>query len=216
MRIAPSLIAADFTRLALELQRVRDAGADLIHLDVMDGVFVSNLTFGPMIVEAVDRMTALEIDAHLMITRPERYLAQYLDAGVDWLSFHAEATSDPRACIEFVRGRRRKVGLALNPATPLDAILPHVPDLDYVLVMSVVPGFYGQSFMPEVVPKIQQLRTLIDRAGYRCLIEVDGGINDATAATVSAAGADIAVAGAAVFKQSDYAAAIARLRCSRD
>ncbi|MBE0433215.1 ribulose-phosphate 3-epimerase [candidate division WOR-3 bacterium] len=214
MKVAPSIIAAKFSDFQKEIKSVERAGADLLHLDVMDGVFVPNITFGPMVVEAINDVTRLELDAHLMITKPENYMRQFIAAGLDWLSFHCEATDHPRDCIEHIRQQQVRPGLAINPATPFEAVQRFVEHLDYVLIMTVNPGFYGQKFMPEVLPKIEAAKNWITTHSLSCQVEVDGGINAENAALVCRAGADIVVAGAAVFKADDYQKAIEGLRCS--
>ncbi len=215
MKVAPSIIAANFAAFQEEIKKIERAKADLLHLDVMDGVFVPNLTFGPMVVEAINSVTGMELDAHLMITRPDNYIKQFLDAGADWISFHCEATEKTEVCIEFIQTRKRKAGLAINPSTPFGRIERYVERLDYLLIMTVNPGFYGQKFMAEVLSKVQEARDYIDDHRLQCILEVDGGINFANVCSVKDAGADIIVAGAGVFKQDDYAEAIERLRCSK-
>ncbi len=215
MKVAPSIIAAKFTEFQKEIKSVEIAGADLLHLDVMDGVFVPNITFGPMVVQAMNELTQLELDAHLMITKPENYLKQFIEAGLDWMSFHCEATDRPEYCIKYIQGQNVKAGLAINPGTPFGVIRDYVEILDYVLIMTVNPGFYGQKFMAEVLPKIEEAKNWITKHELRCLVEVDGGINNINAVQVSSAGADIVVAGAGIFKMPDYAKAIEELRCSK-
>lgn len=214
MKVAPSIIAAKFSDFQQEIASVERAGADLLHLDVMDGVFVPNITFGPMVVEAVNEVTRLELDAHLMITKPENYLRQFIEAGLDWLSFHCEATDRTRDCIEYIKKQQVRAGLAVNPATAFESIQHYVEHLDYVLIMTVNPGFYGQKFMAEVLSKIESAKDWISARNLSCLVEVDGGINADNAGRVCRAGADIIVAGAAVFKAADYQKAIEGLRCS--
>ncbi|MEO0185766.1 MAG: ribulose-phosphate 3-epimerase [candidate division WOR-3 bacterium] len=215
MKVAPSIIAADFTKLKSEIRKIEKAGADLIHLDIMDGVFVPNITFGPMIVETIRKMTDLELDAHLMIVNPEKYCERFIKAGVRWISFHVETVPDAKKCIRTIKQRKCRAGIAVNPETPLRKIMPFVRDLDFLLIMTVHPGFYGQKFIPGVLKKIEQARHFIDKNNLRCLIQVDGGINEVNARIVARAGADILVAGAGVFKTKDYKKAIEALRCSR-
>ncbi len=215
MKIAPSIIAADFVKLQKEIKLIEKARVDMIHLDIMDGVFVPNITFGPMIVEAINRMTLIEIDAHLMIVDPQKYSAQFIESGADWISFHIETVKDVKACIKFIKRNKCRAGIALNPETPLKKIMRYIGDLDYVLIMTVHPGFYGQKFIPEVLRKIEQARKFIDKNRLNCLIQVDGGINGKNAGLVAQAGADILVAGAGIFRTADYNKAVKELRCSR-
>jgi ribulose-phosphate 3-epimerase len=214
VRVAPSIIAADFTRYQDEIKKIVDAGIDLLHLDVMDGVFVPNMTFGPMIVEAINALTDVELDAHLMIVEPENYITQFIDAGTDWLSFHAEATDQTDNIIARIHERGIRAGLALNPGTPFEHVQSYIETLDYLLIMTVNPGFYGQKFMSDVLQKIEAAKKYVDIHGLECLIEVDGGINVNNVDFVHNAGADMVVAGAGVFKADDYHKAISRLQCS--
>lgn len=214
MRVAPSVIAADFTHYQDEIRKITDAGIDLLHLDVMDGVFVPNITFGPMVVEAINVLTDTQLDAHLMIVKPENYVRQFLDAGTDWVSFHAEATDQTDTIIQYVHERGMRAGLALNPGTPFEQARRYINRLDYLLIMTVEPGFYGQKFMDGVLHKIEAAKKYIEQQGLDCLIEVDGGINVDNVDLVRRAGADIVVAGAGIFKADDYREAIDRLQCS--
>ena len=218
LRIAPSILSADFARLGEELQAIEQAGADLVHVDVMDGRFVPNITIGPVVAAAVRRSTRLTIDAHLMIVEPERYLEAFARAGVDSISVHLEAVKDLSAALKQIRELGKRAALAVNPASPLDAVLPVLGELDMVLLMTVNPGFAGQRFMDGVLPKIRALRAEIDRRGLDVDIEVDGGIYPSTAPSVIEAGADIIVAGSAVFGAAgrDYAGAITALRGAGD
>ena len=204
MLVAPSVLAADFSKLAEELRSVEEAGADLVHLDVMDGHFVPNLTFGPVVVKGMRKLSRLPFEAHLMISEPARYARRFAEAGVQWLTFHVESEGWSEALEEAGRlGLKR--GLALNPETPLSAVEPHLEELDLVLVMSVHPGFSGQRFIPEVLPKIERLREIKEREGLGFLIGVDGGINPETAPLVARAGAELVAVGSAFFKAPDRA-----------
>jgi len=210
--VAPSILAADFGRLAEEVAAVAAAGADWIHVDVMDGRFVPNITIGPAVVRAVRRATKLPLDVHLMIESPSLHIAAFADAGADFLTVHAEACPHLHRTLQEIRDLGPRAGVAFNPATPIDA-LDHVLELaDLVLVMSVNPGFGGQKFIPAVVPKIEAARRAAARAGHTVDVEVDGGITASTAGLVADAGANVLVAGTAVFGTKDYAAAIRAVR----
>ncbi len=212
--VAPSILSADFVRLGEEVRAVDAAGADWIHVDVMDGRFVPNLTFGPLLVEAVRRVTAKPIDVHLMIVEPERSLADFARAGADHLVVHAEpnATIHLHRTLCVIRDLGKRAGAALNPATPI-ALIEHVLHLcDLILVMTVNPGFAGQRFLPEVLPKIRALRRLCEERGLEPDIVVDGGLGRETAGDAAAAGANAIVAGSAIFESQDYARAIAEIR----
>ncbi len=214
MKVAPSILAADFTRLPEEIRKTEEAGADLIHLDIMDGVFVPNITFGPMIVEAINRITGMPLDAHLMIIEPEKYIERFIEAGADWISFHADATDRASDCIQMIKSKACRPGLAISPSTPWQEIEEYAPIIDFVLIMTVNPGFYGQSFLAEVMPTIKEAREYIDRKRLSCRIEVDGGVNPENAKLLADAGVDIVVAGASVYKSVDYRDAIQKMKCS--
>jgi ribulose-phosphate 3-epimerase len=212
VRIAPSILAADFGRLAEEVRAVERAGADWIHVDVMDGHFVPNLTLGPVVVEALRAATRLPLDVHLMIEAPERSLEAYVRAGADRVGVHVETCPHLHRTLAQIREAGAKACVVLNPATPADAVRPVLGDVDQVLVMSVNPGFGGQKFIPGVLAKIEQLRRWTREAEREIEIEVDGGIGPGTVGAAARAGANVFVAGTAVFRASDYAAAIADLR----
>lgn len=212
IRIAPSILSADFGCLAAEIGAVAAAGADWIHVDVMDGRFVPNITIGPLIVEAARKSTALPLDVHLMIVEPERYVDAFADAGADIITVHAEACTHLHRVLQQIRARGKKAGVSLNPHSSPETIRYVLAELDLILVMSVNPGFGGQAFIPEVLPKIEALRQMIDDGGYKVDLEVDGGVKPGTAHRVIDAGADVLVAGSAIFRQDDYQGAILALR----
>ncbi len=211
VQIAPSILSADFSVLGAEIQAVEQAGADLVHVDVMDGRFVPNITIGPLVVEAIRPVTSLPLDVHLMIVEPEKYVERFADAGADIITVHVEACTHLHRVIQQIKDLGKKAGAVLNPATPLCSIEYVLEDLDLVLVMSVNPGFGGQSFIPSALEKIGALRQMIDERGLDLAIEVDGGVNVSTIADVVRAGADICVAGSAVFGKDDYQRAISDL-----
>ena len=212
IQIAPSILSADFTQLGTEIRAVDSAGADIIHIDVMDGMFVPNITIGPLVVEAVRRVTEKEIDVHLMIVDPDRYLESFAAAGADWITVHVEACSHLHRTIARIKELGKKAGAVLNPATSLSTLDYVLEDLDLVMLMSVNPGFGGQSFIPSTLAKIWQLRQRIDSMGLSVGIEVDGGISERTIAEVAEAGANIFVAGSAVFGSDDYEQTINMLK----
>jgi ribulose-phosphate 3-epimerase len=216
VKVAPSILSADFSRLGEEIRAVEAAGADIIHIDVMDGHFVPNITIGPLIVQAVRKVTKLPLDVHLMIENPELYIADFAKAGADYLTVHAEAAYHLHRLVQNIREHKGvKAAVSLNPATPLDALDYVLGDLDMVLIMSVNPGFGGQAFIPSQLDKIRALRKRIDDRRLDLEIEVDGGVKTDNAGEVAAAGADILVAGSAVFGAKDYAAAIKGIRGTR-
>jgi ribulose-phosphate 3-epimerase len=211
VRIAPSILSADFSKLGAEVQAIDEAGADYIHLDVMDGHFVPNITFGPAIVDSIRKVTKKPFDVHLMIAPVDPYIEGFAKAGADIITFHPEAGAHPHRTIQLIKSYGKKAGISLNPSTPV-SILDHlIDDLDLILVMTVNPGFGGQKFIP-LLDKIAEIRKRIDATGRSIDLEIDGGVNAETAKQVIAAGADVLVAGTAVFKEKDYKEAIARLR----
>jgi len=199
LKFAPSILTADLSRLKEAIEEAEAAGVDWIHLDVMDGVFVPNLTFGPILVEAVRRVTSLPLDVHLMIVNPERYLEDFARAGADVITVHFEATPHAHRAVQRVKELGKKAGLAVNPATPLSAFEALLPELDLALLMSVNPGFGGQKYIPQSTERLRRLKAMRDALNPACLIEVDGGVNRSTVAEVYQAGADVAVAGSALF-----------------
>jgi len=210
--IAPSILSADFSRLGEDIKAVEDAGADVIHVDVMDGHFVPNITIGPLVVKAVRKVTSLPLDVHLMITDADRYLDDFANAGADWITVHVEACPHLHRTIHQIQALGKKAGAVLNPATSLTTLDQILPDLDLVMLMTVNPGFGGQSFIESSIGKIRALRQMLDTVGSRAGIEVDGGVSPKTIARIAEAGANIFVAGSAVFGQKDYLATISELK----
>jgi ribulose-phosphate 3-epimerase len=210
--IAPSILSADFTRLGEEISAVAKAGADVIHIDVMDGHFVPNITIGPLVVKAVRTITDLPLDVHLMIENADRYLEDFAAAGADWITVHVETGYHLHRTIHRIKELGKKAGAVLNPATPLSSLEEILPDLDLVMLMTVNPGFGGQSFIESSLAKIRQLKKMIDDRGLQVGIEVDGGVSPKTIGPIAAAGANIFVAGSAVFGKDDYKKVIAELK----
>jgi len=216
VRIAPSILSSDFAHLADEIAAVEQAGADLLHVDVMDGHFVPNLTIGPPIVEAIRKVTSLPLDVHLMITNPDQFVDDFAKAGANYLTVHVETCPHLHRTIQFIKEKGLKAGVTLNPATSLVTVEEILPDVDLLLIMSVNPGFGGQRFISNVLKKIRRARALIDATGRPILLEVDGGVKVDNARVIAAAGADILVAGSAIFEapSCDYKSTIARMRAA--
>jgi ribulose-phosphate 3-epimerase len=212
VKIAPSLLSADFRNIETEIKRVEECGADLLHLDVMDGHFVPNITFGPMIVAAIRRCTKLPLDVHLMIENPDFFAESFVKAGADYLTVSFEACRHLHRTIDLIRSFKIKAGCALNPATPFCAVQPVLRELDLLLLMTVNPGFGGQKFIRSVIPKIEEAKDFIRQHKLKTEIEVDGGINPRTAKLVKEAGAGILVAGAAIFKSKNYCRTVKAIR----
>ena len=212
VRLAPSILTADFAALGEAVRALERGGADLVHVDVMDGHFVPNITVGPLVVRALRRVTDLPLDVHLMISEPDRYVDAFAEAGASMISVHVEVLPHLHRTIEHVRSLRVQAGVVLNPSTPVGAIEEIAADVDYVLVMSVNPGFGGQRFIPRSLDKVRAVRALLDRAGSRAPVEIDGGIDHTNIARVVEAGVEIVVAGNAIFSQPDPAGAVRALR----
>lgn len=212
IKISPSILACDFSRLGEEIESIRIAGAEMAHLDVMDGIFVTNISFGLPVIESIRKSTEMFLDVHLMITKPERYIDRFIDAGADLVTFHVEATDCPDKCIEIIKSRGKKAAISVKPNTPIEEIYPFLDSCDMILVMTVEPGYGGQALIPECLEKIKKLKAEIDKRGLSVDIQVDGGINEKNAADAKAAGANVLVAGSAVFKYIDRKAAIDKLR----
>lgn len=212
IKIAPSILAGDFSRLGDEAIKVEKAGADILHLDIMDGHFVPNLTLGPQAVEAIRKRTSLFIDSHLMMDNPEVFIERFIKAGTNNLTFHVEVPDDVHGMIRSIKGLGANCGISLKPDTPIEAVFPYFTEIDMLLIMTVYPGFGGQEFMTECLPRIRSARKEAERLGIELDIEVDGGINSETAPLVIEAGANVLVAGTAIYGAEDVAEAIKHLR----
>ena len=206
--VAPSILSADFGNLERDIKMIDRSEAEWVHIDVMDGVFVPNISFGFPLMKPIRKATAKVLDVHLMIVEPERYVKRFVEAGADYVTFHLEACVDPRAAIAEIKATGAKAGVSIKPATPVEAVFDYLDELDMVLVMSVEPGFGGQSFMPDSLDKVRTLRREIDEKGYNCLIEIDGGISASNAREVFDAGVNVIVAGSSVFNAENQEQAI--------
>lgn len=212
LMIAPSILSADFSRLGEEVRAVEAAGADVIHVDVMDGHFVPNITIGPLVVKAVRAVTSLPVDVHLMITNPDRYLQDFIDAGADWVTVHVEACVHLHRTLTYIRSQGKKAGAVLNPATSLSTLDYVLEEVDLVMLMSVNPGFGGQSFIESTLAKTARLRQMLDAVNPSAGIEIDGGVSPATIGRIASAGANIFVAGSAIYGQKDYPSVIRAMK----
>ena len=212
IKIVPSILSADFSRLGDEIRAVEEAGAEWIHIDVMDGHYVSNITIGPVVVESIRKVTRLPLDVHLMITDPDKYGPEFIKAGADWISIHPETCEEPKTSLKKIRELGAKASIAVNPDVPLDQVERYLPDIDMVLMMTVFPGFAGQAFIEDVLPKIEKAKKVIEQRKLPILIEADGGIKADNIGRVVEAGAEVIVSGSGIFKTSDYADTIRRMR----
>jgi ribulose-phosphate 3-epimerase len=212
VKIAPSILSADFSRLKDEIHAVEAAGADWLHVDVMDGHYVPNITIGPVVVEWVRKVTAIPLDVHLMITDPDKYAPEFINAGADWISLHPDTCPDPHATLNKIRELGARPAIAVNPDVPLSRVESYLADVDMLLMMTVFPGFGGQAFIPDVLPKIAEARKLIDQRKLPVLIEVDGGIKADNIHRVVRAGGEVIVSGSGIFKTAGYADTIRRMR----
>jgi ribulose-phosphate 3-epimerase len=212
IKIAPSILSADFSRLKDEIQAVEAAGADWLHVDVMDGHFVPNITIGPVVVESVRKVTRIPLDVHLMITDPDKYAPEFIKAGADWVSIHPDTSPDPISSLQRIRELGARPSIAVNPDVSLEQIVGWLPEIDMILIMTVFPGFGGQPFIPDVLPKIERVRKTIDQKKLSIFVEADGGIKVDNIDSVVRAGAEIIVSGSGIFNTADYVATIRRMR----
>lgn len=212
IHISPSLLAADFSKLSEEISAVEEAGATMLHLDVMDGLFVNNISFGIPVIQSIRKVSNIIFDVHLMIQAPERYITQFAEAGADLITIHYEACEDVAATLKMIRSLGKRAALSVKPKTPIEAVYPYLSLCDMILIMTVEPGFGGQSFMHDMLSKVEQLRKKIDDEGLCIDIQVDGGVNAETARLCREAGANILVAGSAVFRAEDKASIVAQLK----
>lgn len=216
MKIAPSILSSDFSCLGDEIRAVEEAGADWLHVDVMDGHFVPNITIGPVVVESIRKVTRLPLDIHLMITDPDKYAPEFIRAGADWVSIHPQTCKAPRASLKKIHELGAKASIAVNPDIPLDKVEAYFPDIDMLLMMTVFPGFGGQAFIEDVLPKIEKARRAVTQRKLPILIEADGGIKVDNISRVVQAGADVIVSGSGLFKTPDYANTIRRMRTAAE
>ncbi len=212
MKIAPSILSADFSRLRDEIQAVEKAGADWLHVDIMDGHYVPNITIGPVVVESVRKVTRMPLDVHLMITDPDKYAPEFIKAGADWISVHPDTCKDPVKSLERIRELGAKASIAVNPDVPLEKVEAYLAHIDMILMMTVFPGFAGQAFIEDVLPKIEKVRKMITERKLPILIEADGGIKTDNIVRVVRAGAEVIVSGSGIFKTPDYAETIRKMR----
>ncbi len=212
VKISPSVLSADFAKLGNELAEIKNAGADMLHIDVMDGKFVTNISFGFCVIDAMRKVSDMVFDVHLMIDTPEVYIDRFIDSGADIITFHTEATSDVAKCIEIIKKRGKKAAVSVKPKTPIETVYPYLDILDMVLVMTVEPGYGGQALIPETLEKVRKLKAECTSRGFNIDIQVDGGIKPSTAAAAKEAGANVLVAGSSVFGAQDRRAAIDALR----
>ncbi len=216
LKIAPSILSADFSRLRDDIRAVEEAGADWLHVDVMDGHYVPNITIGPVVVESLRKATRLPLDVHLMITDPDKYAPEFIKAGADWVSIHPETCREPRSVLAKIRALGAKASIAVNPDVPLEKVEAYFTDIDMVLMMTVFPGFAGQAFIEDVLPKIERARRLVSERKLPVLIEADGGIKADNIARVVGAGAEVIVSGSGIFKTPDYAETIRKMRTATE